>query len=154
MAATNTDRIEKKILLRAPRSRVWRAITNAEEFGQWFGVKLASPFAPGARVQGTVTNPGYEHVKFELTVERMEPERHFSWRSHPHPVEPGADYSAEPTTQVIFELEEVPGGTMLTLVEAGFDQLPLARRAEAYRGNEEGWGIQMKNIERYVGQTA
>ncbi len=146
-----TDRIEKKLLLRAPRARVWRALTDAKEFGKWFQVELAGPFAPGSRVHGKVTHPGYEGLKFEVTVERMEAERVFSWRWHPYAVEPGVDYSKEPTTLVVFELEEVQGGTMLTLVESGFDRIPLSRRADAFRMNEGGWAEQMKNIERHVG---
>lgn len=149
-----TDRIEKRVLLRAPRARVWRALADAEAFGEWFGVKLAGSFAPGARVRGQVTHKGYEHVPFEITIERMEPERLFSWRWHPYAVDPKADYSTEPTTLVVFELEEVADGTLLTVVESGFDRIPLARRAEAYRGNEQGWAEQMKAIERYVSQAA
>lgn len=154
MSATNTDRIEKKILLRAPRSRVWRALTDAEEFGNWFGVKLAGAFAPGAQVRGEVLHKGYEHVTFDITIERMEPERLFSWRWHPCPIDPGMDYSTEPTTLVVFELEESADGTMLTVVESGFDRIPLPRRAEAYRENEQGWAGQMESIERYVRKAA
>lgn len=150
----STDRIEKRVLLRAPRARVWRALANAEAFGEWFGVKLAGSFAPGARVRGQVTHKGYEHVPFEITIERMEPERLFSWRWHPYAVDPKAEYSTEPTTLVVFELEEVADGTLLTVVESGFDRIPLARRAEAYRGNEQGWAEQMKAIERYVSRAA
>lgn len=151
---TSTDRIEKKVLLRAPRARVWQALADPEAFGQWFGVKLAGSFAPGARVGGQITHEGYEHLPFEITVERMEPERLLSWRWHPHAIEPGVDYAAEPTTLVVFELDDVEGGTLLTVVESGFDGIPLARRAEAYRGNDEGWALQMQAIERYVGRAA
>jgi uncharacterized protein YndB with AHSA1/START domain len=147
------DRIEKSVLLRAPRARVWRALANAEAFGQWFGVKLNGSFAPGARLTGQVTHKGYEHVPFQITIERMEPERLFSWRWHPHPIDPKTDYSAEPTTLVVFELKDAPEGTLLTVVESGFEGIPQARRAEAYRGNEEGWTGQMKAIERYVSQS-
>ena len=101
-------------------------------------------------VRGAITHPGYEHVVFEITIERMEPERLFSWRWHPYAVEPGVDYSAEPTTLVVFELADTPDGTRLTVVESGFDQVPLARRAQAYRMNGEGWTIQMQAIEKYV----
>jgi len=149
----NADRIEKNVLLRAPRARVWRALTDAEAFGQWFGVKLNGSFAPGARLRGQVTHKGYEHCPFEITIERMEPERLFSWRWHPHAIDPKADYSAEPTTLVVFELKEVEDGTLLTVVESGFEGIPLARRAAAYRGNEQGWAGQMKAIESYVKQT-
>ncbi|MGH2584363.1 MAG: SRPBCC family protein [Dehalococcoidia bacterium] len=146
----SSDRIEKKILLRAPRSRVWRAITNAQEFGAWFGVTLEGAFAPGARVEGRVTNPGYEHVVMQITIERVDPEHLFSYRWHPHAIEPGVDYSNEPTTLVEFRLEEVAGGTQLTVAESGFDRIPLARRAIAFRMNDQGWGAQLKNIEQYV----
>jgi uncharacterized protein YndB with AHSA1/START domain len=144
------DKIEKRILLRAPRARVWQALADAEAFGQWFGVKLSGTFVPGARLRGQVTHQGYEHIPFEITIERMEPERLLSWRWHPHAIDPKVDYSAEPTTLVIFELEEVAEGTLLTVVESGFEGIPLWRRAEAYRGNEQGWAMQMKAIERYV----
>jgi uncharacterized protein YndB with AHSA1/START domain len=150
----STDRIEKRIVLRAPRTRVWRALADAEQFSAWFGVKLAGPFTPGARLRGHVTHPGYEHVPFEITIERMEPERLLTWRWHPHPIDPKADYSTEPTTLVVFELADAPDGTLLTVVESGFDGIPLARRLDAYRGNEQGWSAQMKAIERYVSQTA
>jgi uncharacterized protein YndB with AHSA1/START domain len=150
----STDRIEKRIVLRAPRARVWQALANAEAFGEWFGVKLKGSFAPGARLPGEVTHKGYEHVRFEIAVERMEPEKLFSWRWHPHAIDPKIDYSAEPTTLVVFELEETPEGTVLTVVESGFDGIPLTRRLEAYRGNEKGWEAQMKAVERYVGQAA
>jgi len=147
------DRIEKSVLLRAPRARVWRALANAEAFGQWFGVRLNGSFAPGARLTGQVTHKGYEHVPFEITIERMEPERLFSWRWHPHPIDLKTDYSAEPTTLVVFELKDAPEGTLLTVVESGFEGISEARRGEAYRGNEEGWTGQMKAIERYVSQS-
>jgi uncharacterized protein YndB with AHSA1/START domain len=146
------DRIEKQILLRAPRARVWQALVDAKQFGEWFGVKLAGSFAPGVHLRGQVTHPGYEHVPFEITIERMEPERLLSWRGHPHPMDPQADYSAEPTTLVVFELADAPEGTLLTVVESGFDRIPLARRLEAYRGNEQGWAIQMRAIDKYVSE--
>ena len=145
-----TDRIEKRVVLRAPQSRVWRAIANAEEFGAWFGVKLERGFSPGARVEGRITAPGYEHVTMKLVIENVEPERLLSFRWHPYAIEPGVDYSGEPTTLVEFQLKEVAGGTELTVVESGFDRIPLARRAEAFRMNESGWGEQIENIERYV----
>ena len=153
MPAVQTDRIEKMILLRAPRSRVWRALTNAEEFGTWFGVRLAGPFTPGKRVRGRVTHKGYEHLTFDITIEQLEPERLFSWRWHPHPIDTSRDYTTEPATLVVFELADAPDGTLLTVVESGFDRIPPDRRAEAYRGNEEGWTAQMANIERHVGKS-
>lgn len=152
MSTGSTDRIEKTIELRVPRSRVWRALTDAREFGTWFGVKLEGAFAPGARVKGRITYPGYEHVVMDIRIERMEPERHFSWRWHPYAVEPGVDYSKEEPTLVVFELADVPGGTRLTVVESGFDKVPLARRAEAYRMNSGGWEEQIHRIERHVTQ--
>ncbi|PYV85171.1 MAG: vanillate O-demethylase oxidoreductase VanB [Acidobacteria bacterium] len=136
----STDRIERKILLKASRSRVWRALSNAEEFGSWFGVALkGKTFATGKRVQGQITYPGYEHVVFDMVIERMEPERLISWRWHPAAVEPSIDYSKEPTTLVEFELKEVEGGTLLSLVESGFDSVPPSRRLEAFRMNSGGW---------------
>ena len=152
MATTSTDRIEKKILLKAPRSRVWRALTDAVEFGKWFGVIMAGPFSPGARLTGKITHPGYEDAPFEITIERMDAERLFSYRWHPYAHDPKVDYSPEPTTLVVFELQEQGGGTLLTVVESGFDRIPLARRAEAYRMNDQGWAEQMKSIERHVAQ--
>ena len=150
MTTSSTDRIERKILLRAPRARVWRALTDPVEFGTWFGVKVEGTFTPGARVTGAITHKGYEHVKWDITIERMEPERLFSWRWHPHAVEPGVDYASETPTLVVFELAEAAGGTMLTVVESGFDRVPLARRAQAYRMNGEGWTWQIQSIERYL----
>ncbi len=146
----STDRIEKSIFLRAPRSRVWRAIADSKEFGAWFGVKLEGAFAPGERVSGRITIPGYEHVVMEITIERVDPERLFSYRWHPYAIDPGVDYSGEPTTLVEFRLEEVTGGTKLTVIESGFDRIPVSRRAEAYRMNDQGWAGQIKNIERHV----
>jgi uncharacterized protein YndB with AHSA1/START domain len=154
MSTKNTDRIEEKILLRVPRARVWRALTDAEEFGAWFGVKLTGVFAPGATVNGTITEKGYEGLPFEIVVDRFEPQRLFSWRWHPYAVDPAVDYSAEPPTLVVCELEEAADGTVLTLVESGFDRVPAARRAEAYGMHEEGWAAQMKSIERYLAKAA
>ena len=148
---TSTDRIEKQILLRAPRSRVWRALANAEEFGQWFGVNLTGKrFIAGQSVQGNITYPGYEHLVMDLLVERVEPEHHLSWRWHPAAVDASVDYAPEPTTLVVFELTEVDGGTLLRVVESGFDRIPVARREEAFRMNSGGWEEQMVNIERHV----
>ena len=147
----STDRIERKILLKAPRKRVWQALSNAEEFGSWFGVKLqGKTFAPGQRTQGQITYPGYEYITFDVVVERMEPERLISWRWQPAPVEKGVDYSSEPTTLVVFELKDVEGGTLLSVVESCFDKVPAHRRMEAFRQNSEGWDGQMKNIEKHV----
>ena len=145
-----TDRIEKEIVLRAPRSRVWRALADAEEFGAWFGIRLEGTFAPGGLVQGRMTMPGHEGVIIEMAIERMDPESRMSYRWHPYAVEPGVDYSSEPTTLVEFELEEVAEGTRLTVVESGFDRIPAARRAEALRKNDAGWAEQLENIARHV----
>jgi len=148
---TSTDRIERKILLRAPRSRVWHALSNAEEFGDWFGVALkGKTLTAGKRLQGQVTHPGYEHLLFDVLIERVEPQRLLSWRWHPAAIEPSVDYSQEPTTLVVFELEEVEGGTLLRIVESGFDNVPPARRMEAFRMNSGGWDQQIKNMEKHV----
>ena len=146
-----TDRIEKHFQVRAKRSRVWRAISDAEEFGTWFGMKLDRSFAPGATVMGRITIPGYEHVTVEILVEQVEPEGYFSYRWHPYAVDPAVDYAAEPTTLVEFRLEERDGGTAITITESGFDRLPANRRAEAFRMNEAGWAGQSKNLARHVG---
>jgi uncharacterized protein YndB with AHSA1/START domain len=146
------DRIQKKVKLRAPRARVWRALANAEEFGAWFGAKLEGVFTPGARLRGAFTTPGYQHLTLEISVDRVEPERLLSYRWHPYAIDPKVDYSAEPTTLVEFHLEEVPGGTELTIIESGFEKVPLGRRAEAFRMNDGGWTEQAKNIERHVSQ--
>jgi len=150
---TNTDRIEKQVLLKAPRKRVWRALTDSAEFGSWFRVLLKDPFSPGKEIAGPVLHPGYEHLTWRVTVETMEPELLFSWRWKPHAIDPNKDYSREPTTLVTFELTEVPGGTLLKVTESGFDGIPLERRETAFRGNSEGWAIQMGNIERHVTQN-
>jgi uncharacterized protein YndB with AHSA1/START domain len=148
---TEADRIEKTAVLKAPRSRVWRALTNAKEFGTWFRVKLETEFEPGKQVAGRITYPGYEHLGLELFVERMEPESYFSFRWHPHAVDPNVDYSREPTTLVEFRLEEAEGGTLLTLVESGFAQIPTERRSLALRMNAQGWAAQVENIATHVG---
>ena len=146
----STDRIEKRVVLRAARSRVWRALTNAEEFGTWFRVKLEGAFTEGTWIRGRLAVPGHEGVTLEMLVERIDPERYFSYRWHPYAVDPAVDYSAEPTTLVEFTLEETEGGTALTIVESGFDRIPLARRPEAFRMNDNGWAGQIKHLERYV----
>ena len=152
MNITGTDRIEKRVTLRAPRSRVWRAIASADEFGAWFGVKLDGAFAEGSTIKGQITHPGYEHVTMEIHIVRIEPERRFAYRWHPYAIERGVDYSPEPTTLVEFTLDDAGDGTVLTIVESGFDRLPIARRAEAFRMNDGGWTAQIRNIERHVSQ--
>jgi uncharacterized protein YndB with AHSA1/START domain len=146
----STDRIEKTLVLGAPRSRVWRALARSEEFGAWFGVALEGAFAPGAQLSGHLTFPGYEHITLEIVVERVEPEQLLSYRWHPYAMEPGVDYAREPTTLVEFRLAEVAAGTHLTVVESGFDRIPLERRATAFRMNDNGWTEQLANIARYV----
>jgi len=153
MSTTVTDRIEKQIVLRAARSRVWRALADPGEFGTWFGVVLERAFSPGATVRGQITHPGYEHLTMEVVVERVEPERHLSFRWHPYAHDPAVDYSSEPMTLVEFTLEDRGGDTVLTVVESGFDRIPAARRAEAFRMNSEGWAQQVRNIERHVSQA-
>ena len=148
--AQGTDRIEKMIEIRAPRTRVWRAIASAKEFGTWFRVDLDGEFAPGATVRGNVTHPGFEHIRLEMQVQRVDPEGYFSYRWHPYPNDPAVDYSSEPMTLVEFFLEESGGGTNLRIVESGFDRLPATRRAEAFRMNEGGWSGQVKAIARHV----
>ena len=150
---TSTDRIEKQILLKSPRSRVWRALSSAEEFGTWFGMNLAGQqFIAGKRVQGHLTYPGYEHLVVDLLIERVEPEHHLSWRWHPAAIDASVDYSSEPTTLVEFELTEVDAGTLLRVVESGFDKIPAVRRDEAFRMNTGGWEHQLVNIEKHVGK--
>ncbi len=146
----DTDRIEKIIVLRAPRSRVWRALARADEFSAWFGITLEGVFAPGARLSGHLTNPGYEHLVMEIAVEQVEPEHLLSYRWHPYAIEPDVDYASEPTILVEFHLADVADGTQLTVVESGFDGIPLARRAIAFRMNERGWAEQLTNIARHV----
>ncbi|AOJ73043.1 MULTISPECIES: SRPBCC family protein [Burkholderia] len=148
---TSTDRIERRIVLSAPRSRVWRALTNADEFGAWFRVDLAGQtFEAGRHVEGRITYPGYEHVVLQMRIERIEPEHHFSYRWHPAAVDPALDYSQETPTLVAFELADVEAGTLLTIIESGFDKLPIERRADAFRMNGGGWDEQMKNIAVHV----
>jgi uncharacterized protein YndB with AHSA1/START domain len=151
------DRIEKRIELKAPISRVWRALTDYREFGEWFRVKLDGPFVVGQVSLGYMTYPGCEHVKWEAVVQKMEPERLFSFTwPHPKSIEKehySPDYSKEPSTLVEFRLEKTSTGTLLLVTESGFENLPGDRRLEAFRQNEGGWTEQMKNIEKYVTQT-
>ncbi|HUF11558.1 MAG TPA: SRPBCC family protein [Longimicrobiales bacterium] len=147
---SSTDRIEKQVMLEAPRARVWRALTDVSQFNQWFGVSLTAPFAPGAEVSGRINIRNLEHVTMTIWIETMEPERFFSFRWHPYAIEPGVDYSAEPTTLVTFTLEDAPGGTRLTIVESGFDAIPASRREAAFRMNEKGWAGQAENIRKFL----
>jgi uncharacterized protein YndB with AHSA1/START domain len=160
-----TDRIEKKILLRAPHERVWRAISDAREFGHWFGVDFDAAFVAGARLTGRIaptrvdaevakSQQPYAGKPFEIVIDRIEPMRLFSFRWHPFAIDPAADYSKEPTTLVVFELQEVAGGTMLTITESGFDRIPLERRAKAFAANDSGWQAQTRLIEKYMAQAS
>jgi uncharacterized protein YndB with AHSA1/START domain len=144
------DRIEKRIELKASVSRVWRALTDYREFGEWFLVKLDGPFVPNQLSTGHITYPGYEHVKWEAVVQKMEPERYFSYTWHPYPADPNIDYSKETPTLVEFTLEATPTGTLLTVTETGFEKLPAGRRPDALRMNDRGWTQQIENIESYV----
>ncbi len=146
------DKIEKRIELKAPVSRVWRAITDHREFGEWFRVKLDGPFAAGQVSTGHITYPGYEHVKWNAVVQKIEPERLFSFTWHPYGIDPKVDYSKETPTLVEFRLEKTATGTLLVVTESGFDKIPIGRRDEAFLKNDGGWTAQMKNIESYVAQ--
>jgi len=148
--ATSTDQIHKVVDLDAPRSRVWRAITDVNEFNKWFGINLQSPFTPGAEVKGSFPNPKYAHVKATFWIEQVEPEHLFSFRWHPYALEEGVDYSAEPTTLVSFTFEEANGGTRLTIIESGFDAIPASRRAKAFEMNSNGWDGQSRNLRNYL----
>jgi uncharacterized protein YndB with AHSA1/START domain len=150
MVANITDRIEKRILLRAPRSRVWRALTTPAEFGAWFGAELHGAFRVGATSSGRLTIQGFQHLTLELQIAAIEAESYFAYRWHPYAVEAGVDYSGEATTLVEFRLAEAPGGTALSVVESGFEHIPAGRRAIALKMNDGGWASQVQNIERYV----
>jgi len=150
-ASAPSDRIERSIRIAAPPARVWRALADAEEFGRWFGVNLQGQrFAPGQRTRGPITHPGYEHLTFDVFVERMEPERLIAWRWHPYPIDTQVDYTKEEPTLVTFTLQAVDGGSLLTVVESGFDKVPPERRFEAFRMNDAGWEAQLQNIQRHA----
>lgn len=153
MSTSAADRIEKRIEITAPISRVWRALTDHREFGQWLRVSLEAPFIPGMATKGRIAYPGYEHLVMEVVVQKMEPERLFSFHGHPYTVDPTIDYSVEPPTLVEFTLEQTPAGTLLVVIESGFDKIPAGRRAEAFRMNDGGWAEQVKNIETHVRET-
>ncbi|HEX3571404.1 MAG TPA: SRPBCC family protein [Acidobacteriaceae bacterium] len=146
-----SNRIEKRIELKAPVNRVWKAITDHEEFGQWFRVKVDGPFVPGQVSTGYITYPGYEHLKWQVVVQRIEPERLFSFTWHPYAVDQSVEYSKEEPTLVEFQLEPSGRGTLLTLTESGFDKVPAARRDDAFLRNDGGWMQQMENIRTHVG---
>src|SRR5579859_816702 len=155
--STDTDRIEKSVVLRAPRERVWRAISDSKQFGSWFGVHFEEPFVAGKSIVGKIVpttvdaevakmQEAHKGVRFEFAVDRIEPMRLFSFRWHPFAIDSGVDYSKETPTLVAFVLEEVQGGTKLTVTESGFDQIPIERRAKAFAANEGGWAAQMKLV--------
>lgn len=157
----NTDRIEKQILLHAPLARVWRALSDSTEFGSWFGVKFDQPFAPGAQMRGVLVGTTVNEevakaqrvhagVSFDITIEDMEPERRFSYRWHPFAIEKGVNYSAEPTTLVVFTLTETADGVLLRVTESGFDRIPLERRAKAFSANDGGWTIMVQVVDQYL----
>lgn len=161
----STDRIEKKVLLRATRERVWRAVSDAKEYGSWFGVAFDGPFVEGKRLTGRITpttvdaevarmQEPYAGKAFEWTIERIEPMRRIAFRWHPYAVEEGVDYSKEPTTLIEFELRDAPGDILLVITESGFDQIPLARRAKAFKANEGGWEMQTHLIEKYLAKAS
>ena len=161
----STDRIEKKVLLRAPHARVWKAISDSSQFGAWFGVKFDAPFVAGKVMIGSMTGTTvdaeiaarqlqHKGRPFEFVIDRIEPMRLFSFRWHPFAIEVNVDYSKEPTTLVTFELEEVADGTMLTISESGFDRIPLGRRASAFARNDAGWTAQAKLIEKFIAHAA
>ena len=152
MTKESTDRIERSVVLNAPRTRVWRALTNAEEFGDWFGANLkGQTFAPGQRARGHLTYKGYEDYFFDIVVDRIEPQDLMSYRWHPYPMDKSIDYDSEEPTLVTFTLKDAPkNGTLLTVVESGFDKVPPSRRAEAFRMNSGGWDGQMKRIAAHV----
>ena len=151
MPTSETDRIEKQIVMKAPRARVWRALADSGEFGRWFGCAFEGPFVAGKTVKGRITNPpGWEHIPFEIVIDRIEPEQLLSYRWHPYAIDPKKDYSAEPMTLVELRLDDVGGGTRLTVIESGFDALPIERRAEALRMNSHGWATQCERVAKFV----
>ena len=156
-----TDRIEKKVMLAAPLARVWRALTEAQQFGAWFGVEFEGDFVAGRPLAGKMiptqvdaevakSQEPYAGLEFVILVERIEPMRLFSFKWNPYEIEPGLDPLCEPMTLVTFMLEEAAGGTMLTITESGFDGVPLEKRAQAFASNEQGWTIQCRLIEKYL----
>jgi uncharacterized protein YndB with AHSA1/START domain len=148
------NQIEKRIQIAAPVSRVWQALTDSRQFGEWFRVKMDGPFVAGQPLSGQITHPGYEHLRMEIMVKAIEPEKFFSYTWHPYAIDPKVDYTKEEPTLVEFRLQPTAVGTLLTVTESGFDKIPSARRAEAFKSNDGGWAQQMKNIEAYVSKTS
>ena len=147
---SSTNEIRKHLHIKAPQARVWLAISDSGQFGAWFHVRLESPFVVGQPTSGQITYPGWEHVRFTLVTEAIEPQTRFAWRWHPYAVDMDKDYSAEPTTLVEFLLQPRDGGTLVTVVESGFHRLPPGRIEEAFRMNERGWAEQLDNIQAHV----
>jgi uncharacterized protein YndB with AHSA1/START domain len=151
---TDTNTVERSILIKGSRERVWRALTNAEEFGAWFGANLSGQvFEPGRRARGLMTEPGMEHMYFDVVVERMQPQETMSFHWHPYAVLPDVDYSQEEPTLVTFTLKDAPGdGILLTVLESGFDNIPQHRRREAFEMHSKGWEYQLQNVARHASQ--
>ena len=160
-----TDRIEKQAQLDASPDRVWEAVSNSSEFGQWFGVSFDGPFAAGQPLFGRITptrvdddvakaQEPYAGTVFEIVVDRVEPKQLFSFRWHPFAIDPNVDYTSEPMTLVTFALAAQAGGTLLTVTETGFDQLIETRRAKAREMNDQGWAAQMTLIAKYLARHA
>lgn len=160
----STDRIEKSVLLRAPLDRVWRAISNAEEFGRWFGVRFGGPFVAGGSVTAAIApttvddevakrQQPHAGTKSTWQIVAVEPPRRFAYRWHPFAVEPNVDYEREPTTLVEFTLSETDDGVLLTITESGFDAIPAARRGTSFEANAEGWAIQTDLVRRYLEES-
>ncbi|MGB7168333.1 MAG: SRPBCC family protein [Acidobacteriaceae bacterium] len=152
--ARTPDRIEKSAELHVPVSRVWRAVTDHNEFGAWFRVKLAEPFRVGEESHGQILYPGYEHITWRAMIQQIDPEQFFAFTWHPYAVDPQQNYSEETPTLVEFHLEPIASGTRVTLTESGFSDLPDERRNEAFLRNNDGWTQQMKNLEDYLSQNA
>ena len=159
------DRIEKSILIRSSRARVWRALVDSKEFGTWFGMRFDRAFEAGATLKGVIVptevdpevakhQKPFEGTPFEIVVDRIEPQTLFSFKWHPGAVDKSVDYSKEPMTQVTFTLEEAPGGIKVTVVESGFDKLPAERRAKAFAGNAEGWTMVVTLLEKWVAKNS
>ncbi|MES2039571.1 MAG: SRPBCC family protein [Pseudomonadota bacterium] len=149
---SNTDSIERSIVINGARERVWRALTNAEEFGAWFGADLTGQvFQPGQRTRGPFTHPGCEGLVFDIVIQHIQPQDAMSFHWHPYAIDTTTDYSDEIPTLVSFSLKEASGNaTLLTVIESGFDKVPAHRRRTAFEMNTEGWDIQLQNLLNHV----